>query len=169
MTTEATNKRSLVAAFLYLACIVLANAALTLYGMVPLLGFGPLVPSGVYFAGLTFGVRDSLQEYGGRRWVGVAILGGVALSYAIEPAFALASAAAFGLSEAVDMAVYEPLRRRHWVAAVVLSNTVGASVDSAMFLYLAFGDQAGWAWLTLGKALMTVATLPAVSAARRRR
>ena len=47
---------------------------------------------------------------------------------------------AFLVSELADLAVYEPIRKRGWLPAVVASNIVGICVDSALFLWLAFGS-----------------------------
>lgn len=124
---------------LYIASIVSANIAITAFGMVPV-GFGLLAPAGVYFAGLSFTLRDLTQEALGRWWTVAAILVGAALSALLSPSLALASGTAFLLSELADLAVYTPLRRRQWTAAVVLSGFVGAVVDSALFLLLAFGS-----------------------------
>ena len=144
----------------YIACIVGANFAVVTWGLVPV-GFGLLAPAGVYFAGLSFTMRDLTQDSLGRRATLLAILIGAALSAVLSPQLALASGAAFLVSEALDMAVYTPLRGWHWLGAVALSNTVGAVVDSALFLTLAgFGLALlpGQVW---GK---TVATLVAVAA-----
>jgi len=66
---------------------------------------------------------------------------GAILSVAVAPpALALASGAAFLLSELADFAVYTPLQRRRLMLAVLLSGIAGAVVDSILFLYLAFGS-----------------------------
>lgn len=98
-------------------------------------------PAGVVLAGLALVARDFLQDAAGRRTVGVAIAVGAVLS-AVSAGLhlALASALAFGLSEGLDMAAYEPLRQRGLVRAVVVSNIVGAIVDTAVFLQLAAPD-----------------------------
>jgi uncharacterized PurR-regulated membrane protein YhhQ (DUF165 family) len=152
----------------FLACIVGANWALSRFGVVPI-GFGLMAPAGVYFAGLSFGLRDAVQEDGGRRWVVGLILAGAALSWWIEPAFAVASATAFLLSELADFAVYTPLRERQWVGAVVASNAVGAVVDSAVFLWLAFGSLEFLTGQVVGKLYMTALAIPIVWWARQRR
>lgn len=126
---------------LYILTILGANFAITTFGLVPV-GFGLMAPAGVYFAGLAFTLRDLTQERLGKGWTIGAILVGTALSALLSPALALASGAAFLLSELADLAVYTPLRRRHWLGAVALSNTVGLLVDSALFLWLAFGSLA---------------------------
>ena len=140
--------------FCYIGSIVGANWAISTFGFVPV-GFGLLAPAGVYFAGLGFTFRDFLHESKGRRWVVVAIIGGAVLSALISPRFALASGAAFLLSESADFAVYEPLRHRSWLGAVALSNTVGLLVDSALFLWLAFGSLGYITGQIVGKAWMT--------------
>lgn len=122
--------------------------------MVPV-GFGLLTPAGVYFAGLGFTFRDLIHETSGGKWVWVAIVVGTALSVFVSPTFALASGAAFAFSEVADYMVYAPLRRRSWLGAVALSNTVGLIVDSALFLWLAFGSLDFLAGQVVGKAWMT--------------
>src|SRR5918998_4602262 len=109
---------------LYVATIFAANWAIAAFGVVPV-GLGLMAPAGVYFAGLAFTLRDLLQERLGRLWAVAAIVIGAALSALVSPQFALASGVAFLLSELADFAVYTPLREKHWLGAVALSNTVG--------------------------------------------
>jgi uncharacterized PurR-regulated membrane protein YhhQ (DUF165 family) len=153
------------------ATIVLANAMLNRFGIVPLLGTSLMVPAGVYMAGLSFGLRDAVQEVGGRRWTVGLIVIGAALSALIDPTFALASGCAFLLSELADLCVYSPLRERHFVWGVAASNLVGSAVDSLLFLWLAFGAVTveGVIAMVLGKMLMTVVAVPIVWLARNRR
>lgn len=120
----------------YVATVFAANWATSGLGLVPA-GFGLTVTAGTYAAGLALGVRDALQDAAGVRWVVAGILGGAALSAVVSPALAVASGAAFLLSESLDLAVYTPLRRRGFRRAVVASNVVGAVVDTLVFLYLA--------------------------------
>lgn len=130
-----TRRAILAAAFL--GCIVAANVVTTHYGLVPL-GFGLVTTAGTFFAGLTFALRDELQETGGRRWVVALILAGAVLSYVLSaPFIAVASGVAFLLSELADFAVYTPLRRRGYVTAAIASNVVGAVVDTFLFLSIA--------------------------------
>ena len=139
----------------YVGTVLGANWAITRFGIVPV-GFGLMAPAGVYFAGLAFSLRDATQETLGRLWAIAAILVGAAVSTLIDPALGVASGAAFLVSEFADFAVYTPLRRRNYLAAVGLSNTVGAVLDSAVFLWLAFGSldfMVGQVW---GKLLMTL-------------
>jgi len=139
----------------YIATIFAANWAITTFGLVPV-GFGLLAPAGVYFAGLAFTFRDLTQDALGRRWTYAAIIIGAALSGFLSGPLALASGTAFLFSETADFLVYTPLHRRHWLAAVAASNTVGLVVDSALFLFLAFGSLEFLAGQIVGKLEMTL-------------
>jgi queuosine precursor transporter len=152
----------------FIATIFLANWLLATFGLVPV-GFGLLAPAGVYAAGLTFTFRDLVHDGLGRGWTFGAIVAGAALSALVSPQFALASGAAFLLSETADLLVYTPLRRRHWLGAVAASNTVGLAVDSALFLTLAFGSLAFLPGQLLGKLWMTALAVGVLWAVRRRR
>jgi queuosine precursor transporter len=80
----------------------------------------------------------------------------------------VASASAFLLSELADLFVYTPLQRRRFVTAVVASSVVGLAVDSAVFLYLAFGSLDFLPGQILGKLWMVALTVPVVQWIRRR-
>ncbi|MBQ1166361.1 VUT family protein, partial [Streptomyces sp. A73] len=70
-------------------------------------------------------------EAAGRAAILAAIAVGAALSWVLAtPELAVASTAAFALSETLDVAVYEPLRRRGLLVAVTASNAVGLLADS---------------------------------------
>ena len=139
----------------YIATIFAANWAIATFGAVPV-GFGLMAPAGVYFAGLAFTLRDLTQDRLGRTWTVVAILAGAALSALVSPQFALASGAAFLFSETADFLVYTPLREHRWLGAVVASNLVGLTIDSLLFLWLAFGTLDFLLGQVVGKAWMTV-------------
>jgi uncharacterized PurR-regulated membrane protein YhhQ (DUF165 family) len=152
---------------LFIASIVGANWAIATFGIVPV-GFGLMAPAGVYFAGLTFTLRDALHEVGGRRWVIAAIIGGAALSGLLAgPQLAIASGVAFLASEFSDYAVYAPLRQRSWIGAVAASNVVGTVVDSALFLWLAFGSLAFLPGQIVGKLWMTALAVVVLTVWRR--
>jgi queuosine precursor transporter len=140
---------------LYVGTIFAANWAISTFGLVPV-GFGLLAPAGVYFAGLAFTFRDLTQDSLGRRWTYAAILIGAALSATLSGSLALASGVAFLVSETADLLVYTPLKERRWLLAVGLSNVVGLVVDSALFLWLAFGSLEFLAGQIVGKTEMTV-------------
>lgn len=132
--TEDQMKR-LALAVGFVAVILAANWLTSTFHLVTILSL--TAPAGTWVAGFAFVFRDWLQEAGGRRWVAGAILAGTVASVAVSPTLALASGAAFLVSELADWAVYTPLRKRHPLAAAILSNTVGALVDSVIFLSLA--------------------------------
>ena len=132
-------------------------------------GPGLVAPSGVLWVGAALFLRDLVQDELGRRWTVAGILVGAALSYLVEaPAIAVASAVAFLLSEAADFLVYTPLRERHlhW-QGVLASGVVGSLVDSAVFLYLAFGSLAFLAGQFAGKTEITILCALLVWASRR--
>lgn len=129
--------KTLTTAGLFLGCILAANYVTTRYGMIPV-GFGLVATAGTYFAGMTFILRDALQDAAGKRWTLAAIAAGTALSFLVsDPFIALASAVAFVLSEVADLAVYTPLRKRGYIRAAIASNIVGAIVDTIAFLWIA--------------------------------
>ena len=121
---------------------------------------GLMAPSGVLLIGVALVLRDAVHEYFGPKIVLGAILVGAALSAFVAPApLVIASGVAFLLSELADMAVYTPLRKKRLVMAVLASGVVGAIVDSAIFLWIAFGSLdyltgqvVGKAWMTIGAA-----------------
>lgn len=149
----------------YILTIIAANWAIQTFGLVPV-GFGLLAPAGVYFAGLAFTLRDLTQDSLGRRWTVAAIVIGAGVSAFVSPQFALASGVAFLVSETADFVVYTPLRERHWLGAVAASNTVGLVVDSALFLWLAFGSLDFLAGQVVGKLEMTVLAVAILAAWR---
>jgi len=121
----------------FIACVVLANWLTATFGLIPV-GFGLVATAGTYAAGLTFVFRDLIHEAGGR-WLAVgAIAAGAALSWVVaSPALAVASGVTFLVAELADLAVYVPLRRRGLLTAVLVSNVVGFTLDTFLFLYLA--------------------------------
>lgn len=150
------------------ASVALANYATARYHFVPV-GFGQQATAGTFFAGLCLALRDGLQDLGGRWAVGAAILaGGLVSVLTSNPTLAVASGAAFVVSEVLDAAVYTPLKNRasvgspRWAGAVTASNVVGTLADTVVFLALAFG----WAAILpallgqlIGKAYPTVVYL----------
>lgn len=115
-----------------------------------------MAPAGVFFAGWGFTNRDWLQDVWGKRAVIIAILVGALLFALLSPTLALASASAFLLSELLDFAIYTPLKAKHWLGAVVVSNTLGAVIDSVVFLWLAFGSLDFFLGQFVGKSYVTL-------------
>jgi uncharacterized PurR-regulated membrane protein YhhQ (DUF165 family) len=152
----------------FLACILAANYVTTAYGMVPV-GFGLVATAGTYFAGLSFVLRDAMQDAGGKRLALAVIILGAGLSYLVaDPFIALASGVAFLASETADLAVYTPLRRRGYIRAAVVSNVVGTVVDTFLFLWVAgFPIAAAWQGQFVGKLSITALAAALVLARRR--
>jgi uncharacterized PurR-regulated membrane protein YhhQ (DUF165 family) len=144
---------------IYMACVPAANWLVAHVAPQPV-GFGFLAPAGVFVAGLAFTARDILQELAGKRVALVAIGLGTVLALAVAgPHLAFASAAAFCASELVDLAVYGPIVRRSFLAAVLASNVAGLVIDSVAFLWLAFGSLVFLPGQILGKVWMTLLAL----------
>lgn len=130
-------------------------------------GFSLMAPSGVLMIGAALVLRDAVHRLLGWRWAVGAIAIGALLSFQFSPpALVLASVAAFVLSELVDLAVYAPLQRKRLVLAVLLSGLAGAAVDSAVFLWLAFGSLDFIAGQVVGKLWMTALAAAALAALR---
>lgn len=154
--------------FAFIATVWAANWAIGHWPDGVTVAPGLTAPAGVYLAGLAFTLRDIVHRTLGRRIVLVAILAGCALAYWVGGnvsisggylSIAVASALAFLLSELADLTVYTPARKRGWLPAVLASNTVGIIVDSALFLWLAFGSLAFFWGQVVGKAWVTLATV----------
>jgi uncharacterized PurR-regulated membrane protein YhhQ (DUF165 family) len=125
----------------YLAAIVVANLISAHFGA------GASIYNAFFLIGLSLTVRDRLDDLWGRhrfRNMALLIVAGSAISYAasvllapgaipsdVVARIALASAVAFLVSESLD-----------FVERSNISNLVGASLDSAIFVSIAFG----WSW-----------------------
>lgn len=119
--------------------------------------FGLMAPSGVLIIGAALVLRDAVHRLLGWQWAVAAILVGAVLSFQFSPpVLVVASVAAFLLSELADLAVYAPLQRKRLVLAVAASGIVGAAIDSAVFLWLAFGSLDFIAGQLVGKLWMTI-------------
>ena len=130
---------------------------------------GLMAPSGVLMIGLALVLRDMVQRRLGTIFAIGAIISGAALSsFLADPSLVLASGAAFLLSELADFAVYTPLQRRRLVLAVFASGVVGLIIDSAFFLYLAFGNLDYISGQIVGKSWMVILALPVIVWIRRR-
>lgn len=133
-------------------------------------GFGYYAPSGVLMIGTALVLRDMVQEAGGIRAAFLAIAIGAVLSWFVAPAaLVVASVAAFALAELADLAVYTPLRKQRLGLAVLASGAVGSIIDSAVFLWLAFGSLAFIDGQVLGKLWMSVLAAGVLVLMHRRR
>jgi uncharacterized PurR-regulated membrane protein YhhQ (DUF165 family) len=128
--------RGITALAAYITAIVAANWLTTRYGLITVAP-GLITTAGTFAAGAALLLRDVVQDTLGRTWILAGIAAGAALTWATSPALAIASATAFLIAECADMAVYTPLRNKGWARAVLASNTVGAIVDTLLFLALA--------------------------------
>lgn len=129
---------------------------------------GLMAPSGVLAIGVALVLRDRLHEQAGAMIAALAVVAGAALSALLAPpALVLASAAAFLLAELADLAVYAPLRRRGLALAVLASGLVGSIVDSALFLWMAFGSFDFLAGNVVGKLWASVFAAALIAARRR--
>lgn len=133
---------------LYALTVPMANWMIGHFGVVcvpngPCLlpvGFGLMAPSGVLMVGVALVLRDLVQRLLGWMWGLGAIAIGAVLSWLVaDPHIVIASVVAFVASESADFLVYSPLAKRRLWLAVSASSAVGAIVDSAIFLWLAFG------------------------------
>lgn len=156
----------------FIACILAANYVTTEYGMIPVWPEPLLLATaGTYFAGLTFVLRDTLQDAAGK-WAVIALIAvGAGLSYLVsDPFIALASGVAFLVSELADLAIYTPLRRGGYIRAAVTSNIIGALVDTVLFLWIAgFPIADAIAGQMVGKLAVTLVVVLAVTGLRVRR
>lgn len=129
---------------------------------------GLLAPSGVLMIGLALVLRDIVHRELGATAAITAIIVGAALSFFLAPpALAVASGAAFLLSELADLMVYAPLYRKRLITAVVASGIAGAVIDSIVFLYMAFGSLSYLAGQVVGKLWMTLFAIPIIMVYRR--
>jgi uncharacterized PurR-regulated membrane protein YhhQ (DUF165 family) len=159
--------RAGIAVALFVATVVAANALTATYGLIPV-GLGLTATAGTAAAGLTLLTRDWVHHAAGRTVVLVCIgVGALASAVLAGPRLAVASGAAFALSELADLLVYQRLRDRGWIAAALASNAVGAPVDTVLFLAVAgfpvWAAVPGQLWV---KALATVIPVTAVAASR---
>lgn len=131
---------------LYLSAIIAANLSVAHFGAVS-------TPFNAFFLiGLNLAARDKLHDMWGRNVARNMLLliavGGI-ISYAMNADaghIAIASLAAFTMSEAVDAVVYHFHRHRPYLIRSNTSNLFGAAVDSVVFPVLAFG---GFPWIII--------------------
>lgn len=131
---------------------------------------GIVAPSGVLLAGLSFVLRDIVQEYLGIVWAILAVMiGGAIAAVVTSPALALASVTAFLVAEMADLFVYTALRSRGLVTASVASSALGLILDSVIFVVIAFGEPDYILGQSIGKAWMVLLSLPLLMAIRHSR
>ena len=129
MSAIASTKSTL----LYIALIVAVNYGFTVVPLVKLPD-GTMWPPLSLVVGFIFVVRDFAQREIGHK-VLLAMLIGAALSYVMAaPYVAIASAAAFLVSELVDWVIYS-VTKRPLSQRILYSSLLATPIDSAVFLY----------------------------------
>ena len=135
---------------LYIALIVTVNYAFSVVPLVELPG-GTQWPPVALLVGFVFVVRDFAQREIGHKVLLAMIIGVVISYYMADPFVAVASAAAFLLSELADWAVYT-FTKRPLSERIMYSSLIGAPVDSAVFLgLLGFASPLGIALMSVSK------------------
>jgi uncharacterized PurR-regulated membrane protein YhhQ (DUF165 family) len=144
-------------ALAYVGLAVLANW-LAAKWTVPV-GFGLLAPAGVWAIAFVLVIRDWLNQLSAKLSVALIPVASI-LSYGVAEAagwsglqkIAIASVAAFCLSELVEFCVFAPIRKHKFTLGVALSGSVGLVLDSYVFLAIAFGSLAFMDGQLVGKA-----------------
>ena len=121
-------------ALLYVVSVVLVN---WLFAVVPpiILPGGEVWPPISLFVGFIFIIRDYAQRAIGHRVLFAMLVGAILSYFMAGPEIALASMAAFMLSELADWAMYS-YTGRPFSQRILLSSLISAPVDSAVFLFL---------------------------------
>lgn len=150
----------------YFATVPLANFMISNVGtecipngpcIIPV-GFGLTAPSGVLMVGAALVLRDKVQDDFGPKTSFAALMLAFAVSYLIaNPYVAIASATAFLFSELSDFGIYTYLREKSRELAIAVSGLVGALLDSAIFLFIAFGSLEFIAGQVLAKGTISIA------------
>jgi len=126
--------------FAYIFLLVMVNLGFSVVPMVDF-GFGLFSPMALLVGGV-FVLRDYVQRAAGH-WVLLAMAIGLGLSYALaDPYVALASAAAFAISELTDYLIYS-VTKRPFRDRVLLSSFISTPVDTFVFLALISGLTTG--------------------------
>jgi uncharacterized PurR-regulated membrane protein YhhQ (DUF165 family) len=147
----------------YLALVILANWLASRYLItVPLTTL--VAPAGVLCIGAVLVIRDWLQALVGLRWTMPLVYAAGLVSWGVGDLagwtalekVAVASVVAFTVSETIEALVFTPLRRRNLTVGVLASGLVGSAVDSALFLWMAFGSEMFFRGQFVGKGEMIV-------------
>lgn len=124
---------------------------------------------GAFSYPLTYFVTDICNRWAGPRlarrvaWIGLIV--GASSSLLMAPwRIALASGAAFMISQLLDIAVFNKLRKKSWWKAPLWGSTAATVIDTAIFFSIAFaGTHVSWLHLALGdltvKLTMAIALL----------
>ena len=117
----------------YIALVVAVNYGFIVVPLIPL-PTGEMFPPMSFAVGLVFVVRDYAQRAVGH-WVIAAMLAAGVLSWWMaDPFVALASVAAFAVSELADWAVYSWTTKKPLAQRILYSSLISTPLDSAVFL-----------------------------------
>lgn len=116
----------------YIATIVIVNIGFDALPIIQTpLGVLPVM---AFFVGVVFILRDFVQRRVGHlKVIPLMLVGAVITWFTVSPALALASVAAFMISEFVDWAVYTRTKKT-FEERVLISSALSTPVDSAVFL-----------------------------------
>jgi hypothetical protein len=132
------------------------------------IGFGLLAPPDVITVGAGLVLRNVVQRVQGFGWGLAAIAIGAALTGLMsEPPYLVASVGTFLLAQVVNMAIYTPLARHGFALAVAVASAVGGIVDSAAFMWIAFGSLDHILELSIGKIWISVLAVPVILLSQR--
>ena len=127
--------------YVYVLLVPFVNWSFAHVPTVPMWDGGAWSPMAIV-TGLVLVVRDFAQREV-RHWIFVPLAIGIAISFVMAPPqIALASAAAFAISELVDWFIFT-LSKRPLSHRVLLSSAVSAPLDSMAFWFLASFAVAG--------------------------
>jgi len=120
----------------YVLSIFIANVLVSYFGIVKM--FGLMFPAGALMIGLTFSFRDFVQRYWGpwKTWFFIGISAVITLFMNWQ--IALASVAAFLISEFTDWLVFI-ITKKKFIHRIWISNLFSTPLDSAIFVIIAFG------------------------------
>ena len=127
--------------FLYLTIIAVSNVITAMFPPFSLFNGLVIIPTGSVFVGVTFLLRDFVQIRYGKRITYAAIFAASLISAAISWAvgdtmyIAIASVAAFLVSESLDTEIFSRLKKP-FACRVALSGIAGGIADSMVFVVL---------------------------------
>ena len=121
---------------MYLSSILIGNLFVIWFDIVHFAGL--TFPAGVVFIGLTFSFRDFVQRTWGDWACWFWMLLATIITFFLNQNVAVASVAAFVISEGTDWAAFKFLKYS-FRKRIYLSNLISCPLDSIIFVTLAFG------------------------------